>query len=362
MDIENLYNEFIDNTESDNLHNNSIDSKHKKILKESSEQIKKLSYKNFRNWDSQNDMGLKYSMTFFSKIFLGINSLIFLTQFFDILKKRINHFFEYSSMLDDIQVIKKIDHENILQDNPQNKTPGAINFPLVDNYSVTKRWLRYLYLFIQLKQNKILSNNLIWVDIGSYYGGLQGIVKKYFPNSIIFMVDFTHQLSRSYIYLKNLYPDSNHIFPKGTKGTDIDYLARESLNEVGCDYDHGTGHGIGSFLSVHEAPQRISKKNMYPSVDLLSGMILSNEPGFYKEGEYGIRIENILIVTEENENLFNFENISWAPIDKDLIEPSLLNSNDLKWLNNYHQTVFDKLSTFLTAEEKLWLQKVTLPL
>ena len=101
---------------------------------------------------------------------------------------------------------------------------------------------------------------------------------------------------------------------------------------------------------------------MYPSVDLLSGMILSNEPGFYKEGEYGIRIENILIVTEENENLFNFENISWAPIDKDLIEPSLLNSNDLKWLNNYHQTVFDKLSTFLTAEEKLWLQKVTLPL
>ncbi len=213
MDIENLYNEFIDNTESDNLHNNSIDSKHKKILKESSEQIKKLSYKNFRNWDSQNDMGLKYSMTFFSKIFLGINSLIFLTQFFDILKKRINHFFEYSSMLDDIQVIKKIDHENILQDNPQNKTPGAINFPLVDNYSVTKRWLRYLYLFIQLKQNKILSNNLIWVDIGSYYGGLQGIVKKYFPNSIIFMVDFTHQLSRSYIYLKNLYPDSNHIFP-----------------------------------------------------------------------------------------------------------------------------------------------------
>ena len=213
MDIKKLYNEFIDNTESNYLHNNSIDSKHKKILKESSEQIKKLSYKNFRNWDSQNDMGLKYPMTFFSKIFLGINSLIFFTQFFDILKKRINHFFEYSSMLDDIQVIKKMDCENILQDNPQNKTPGAINFPLVDNYSVTKRWLRYLYLFIQLKQNKILSNNLIWVDIGSYYGGLQGIVKKYFPNSIIFMVDFTHQLSRSYIYLKNLYPDSNHILP-----------------------------------------------------------------------------------------------------------------------------------------------------
>ena len=101
---------------------------------------------------------------------------------------------------------------------------------------------------------------------------------------------------------------------------------------------------------------------MFPSVGLLTGMILSNEPGFYKEGEYGIRIENILIVKEENENLLNFENISWAPIDKDLIEPSLLNSNDVEWLNRYHETVFDKLSIFLTVEEKLWLQNVTLPL
>ena len=139
-------------------------------------------------------------------------------------------------------------------------------------------------------------------------------------------------------------------------------MARASLQEIGCDYDHGTGHGIGSFLSVHEAPQRISKKNMFPSVDLIPGMILSNEPGFYKEGEYGIRIENILIVKEENENLLNFENISWAPIDKDLIEPSLLNLNDVEWLNSYHETVFDKLSIFLTAEEKLWLQNVTSPL
>lgn len=155
---------------------------------------------------------------------------------------------------------------------------------------------------------------------------------------------------------------SLHTFPKNTKGTDIDYLARVSLNEIGCDYDHGTGHGIGSFLSVHEPPQRISKKNMFPSVDLHTGMILSNEPGFYKEGEYGIRIENILIVMEEGKNMLGFENISWAPIDRDLIEPSLLSSDEIKWLNNYHQKVFDKLSFFLTSEEKLWLQEVTMPL
>ena len=90
-------------------------------------------------------------------------------------------------------------------------------------------------------------------------------------------------------------------------------------------------------------------------------MILSNEPGFYKEGEYGIRIENILIVTEVNENLYNLKIFRGPQLIRTLLV-SLLNSNDLKWLNNYHQTVFDKLSTFLTAEEKLWLQKVTLPL
>ena len=210
------------------------------------------------------------------------------------------------------------------------------------------------------KNNPIpLKKNTIYLfdSGGQYYDGTTDITR-----TVILGKPTQEQKEMFTRVLKGHISLSTHTFPKKTKGTDIDYLARSSLQEIGCDYDHGTGHGIGSFLSVHEAPQRISKKNMYPSIDLLSGMILSNEPGFYKEGEYGIRIENILIVKEENENLFNFENISWAPIDKDLIEPSLLNSNDLKWLNNYHQTVFDKLSTFLTAEEKLWLQKVTLPL
>ena len=210
------------------------------------------------------------------------------------------------------------------------------------------------------KNNPIpLKKNTIYLfdSGGQYYDGTTDITR-----TVILGKPTKEQKEMFTRVLKGHISLSTHTFPKNTKGTDIDYLARASLQEIGCDYDHGTGHGIGSFLSVHEAPQRISKKNMFPSVDLLPGMILSNEPGFYKEGEYGIRIENILIVKEENENLFNFENISWAPIDKDLIESSLLNSNDLKWLNNYHQTVFDKLSIFLTAEEKLWLQKVTLPL
>ena len=134
------------------------------------------------------------------------------------------------------------------------------------------------------------------------------------------------------------------------------------MQEINCDYDHGTGHGIGSFLNVHEAPQRISKKSMFPSVELLPGMILSNEPGYYKEGEYGIRIENIIVVKEEKENQLKFENISWAPIDKDLIDSSMLNEKELNWINDYHLKVFEKISGFLTLEEKNWLQKVTKPL
>ena len=101
---------------------------------------------------------------------------------------------------------------------------------------------------------------------------------------------------------------------------------------------------------------------MFPSVELLPGMILSNEPGYYKEGEYGIRIENIIVVKEDKENLLKFENISWAPIDKDLIDPNMLNSSELDWINDYHQRVFKKLSIFLTLEEKNWLQNVTKPL
>ena len=101
---------------------------------------------------------------------------------------------------------------------------------------------------------------------------------------------------------------------------------------------------------------------MFPSVELLPGMILSNEPGYYKEGEYGIRIENIIVVKEDKENLLKFENISWAPIDKDLIDPNILNRSELDWINDYHQKVFEKLSMFLTLEEKNWLQNVTKPL
>ena len=210
------------------------------------------------------------------------------------------------------------------------------------------------------KNNPVsLKNNCIYLSDsgGQYYDGTTDITR-----TIILGTPNKEQIDRFTRVLKGHINLSTHIFPNGTKGTDIDYLARKSLQEINCDYDHGTGHGIGSFLSVHEAPQRISKKSMFPSVELLPGMILSNEPGYYKEGEYGIRIENIIVVKEDKENLLKFENISWAPIDKDLIDPNMLNSSELDWINDYHQRVFEKLSIFLTLEEKSWLQNVTKPL
>ena len=158
------------------------------------------------------------------------------------------------------------------------------------------------------------DNNIYLVDSGGqYFDGTTDITR-----TIILGEATTEQKDRFTRVLKGHIALSNHVFEKGTKGTDIDYLARKSLQEINLDYDHGTGHGIGSFLSVHEAPQRIAKKSMFDSVELLPGMILSNEPGYYKENEYGIRTENLVVIKENNDKKLYFENISWCPIDLDL--------------------------------------------
>ena len=146
------------------------------------------------------------------------------------------------------------------------------------------------------------------------------------------------------------------IYKQGTKGSSLDSLARKSLQKIGCDYDHGTGHGVGSFLSVHEGPQRIAK---YTESEIKEGMIVSNEPGYYKKGNYGIRIENLLITKKKSRTHLFFETISWAPIDIELIEVSLLNLQELKWINWYHKEVFNKISKKLNVKETLWLKKIT---
>lgn len=154
-------------------------------------------------------------------------------------------------------------------------------------------------------------------------------------------------------------------FPKGTSGQALDSIARKPLWDVGLDYDHGTGHGVGSYLAVHEGPQRIAKSGS--SVPLQDGMILSNEPGYYKANEYGIRIENLVLVKcdaddPEGRGMMHFENLTWAPIDRNLIEAGLLTDGELAWLNEYHATVREKLLNLVNADARDWLIAATEPL
>lgn len=151
-------------------------------------------------------------------------------------------------------------------------------------------------------------------------------------------------------------------FPEGTSGAQLDAFARMALWKSGLDYDHGTGHGVGAYLSVHEGPQRISKMGHVP---LKPGMILSNEPGYYKSGGYGIRIENLCVVTPPapieggEREMMGFETLTLAPLDLNLVEKTLLTSEEVDWLNAYHARVREALSPGLDAETKAWLDEAT---
>lgn len=155
-------------------------------------------------------------------------------------------------------------------------------------------------------------------------------------------------------------------FPDGTTGTHLDTLARHALWQAGLDYDHGTGHGVGVYLGVHEGPQRIAKA--WNSVALQPGMIVSNEPGYYREGEYGIRIENLQYVTEASpidggeRDMFGFANLTWAPLARDLIDVSLLSNAEHDWVNQYHADVSSKLAASLDGDVAAWLKGACAPI
>ena len=160
------------------------------------------------------------------------------------------------------------------------------------------------------------------------------------------------------------------VFPKGTRGSQLDSFARRPLWEAGLDYAHGTGHGVGSFLSVHEGPQRISPVGSSQSggdEPLQAGMILSNEPGYYKTGEYGIRIENLVLVVEREiegaeKPMLGFETLTFAPIDRRLIEVEMLDPEELIWLNCYHAHVLAKIGPNLQGADLDWLCKACAPI
>ncbi|MCA1941551.1 MAG: M24 family metallopeptidase, partial [Caenispirillum bisanense] len=157
------------------------------------------------------------------------------------------------------------------------------------------------------------------------------------------------------------------VFPDGTTGSQLDVLARMPLWQDGVDYDHGTGHGVGSYLSVHEGPQRISK--IGNTVALKPGMILSNEPGYYKTGAYGIRLENLVAVERREvagaeRTMYGFETLTLAPFDRLLIEPALLTDDEVAWIDTYHRRVLDTLAPLLAGEPEVqrWLAEACRPL
>ena len=160
------------------------------------------------------------------------------------------------------------------------------------------------------------------------------------------------------------------VFPEGTRGAQLDTLARAALWQAGVDYAHGTGHGVGSFLAVHEGPQRIGKfSGGQAGTDepLQAGMILSNEPGYYKQGEFGIRIENLILV-EEREiacaegRYFGFETLTFAPIDKALVDTSLLTRDELRWWDDYHAKVLEIVAPQLDGDALAWATEACAPL
>lgn len=175
--------------------------------------------------------------------------------------------------------------------------------------------------------------------------------------------DVTADMKRHYtLVLKGHIAISTARFPEGTTGAQLDTLARIDLWQAGLDFDHGTGHGVGAYLSVHEGPQRIAKTGTAP---LKPGMILSNEPGYYPAGEYGIRIENLEIVTEAQDiaggerPMLGFETITLVPMDLRLVDVALLTDKERSWLNRYHDRVRSEIGPLVGVKERIWLEQAT---
>ena len=214
------------------------------------------------------------------------------------------------------------------------------------------------YRVTDKSNKKFVNGNLFLCDSGAQY--LEGTTD---VTRTIAIGKPTADMKRNFtIVLKGHISLANSIFPYGTTGNDLDILARMPLWKNNINYGHGTGHGVGSCLSVHEGPHRISKGSF---TILEPGMITSNEPGFYLTNKYGIRIENLMLVkTIKNNNnlkMLTFETLTLAPIDFNLINYNLLTKEEISWINKYHSKVFQKLSSKLENKKRDWLKKVCKP-
>ncbi|MDD4632539.1 MAG: aminopeptidase P family protein [Proteiniphilum sp.] len=208
---------------------------------------------------------------------------------------------------------------------------------------------------------QVEPEGLLLIDSGGQYkDGTTDITRT------VAVGELTKQMKTDYTrVLKGHIALATAIFPEGTRGSQLDILARKALWDNGLTYWHGTGHGIGHFLNVHEGPQNIRLEEN--STKLQPGMVTSNEPGLYRASQYGIRIENLIVTrefqkTKEFGTFYNFETITLCPIDTKPISKKLLSKKEIKWLNNYHKMVYRKLKNHLNKEEKAWLKYKTKPI
>lgn len=208
--------------------------------------------------------------------------------------------------------------------------------------------------------SKVEPKGLMLIDSGAQFmDGTTDITRT------LALGEVTHQMKQDYTHvLKGHIQIATAIYPQGTRGSQLDVLARKALWDNCLHYSHGTGHGIGHFLNVHEGPQNIRLEEN--PVTLQPGMVTSNEPGLYRANEYGIRIENLIVTQEYHTNEFgtfyNFETITLCPIDTTPIDITLLTQKEIDWLNQYHTMVYDKLSNHLNDKEKAWLKEKTKPI
>jgi Xaa-Pro aminopeptidase len=217
------------------------------------------------------------------------------------------------------------------------------------------------YRVTRATDRKIAPGELFLIDSGGQYeDGTTDITR-----TVAVGAPTAEMRERFTLVLKGHIAIARAVFPEGIAGSQLDPFARQALWARGLDFDHGTGHGVGSYLSVHEGPARISKLG---NVALKRGMILSNEPGYYKTGEYGIRIENLVLVVEgpkvegAEKPLNAFETLTLAPIDRRLIERGLLDKGEIAWLDAYHVRVAKELSPLVDDATRTWLTIATRPL
>ena len=246
--------------------------------------------------------------------------------------------------------IKKISElgaqEKLLNFRKNNKTFKFLSFPTISGSGPNGAIIHYK---ANKKSNRILKKgDLYLVDSGGQYNfGTTDVTR-------------TISLGNNQPRIRNIFTRvlkghiavANYKLKKKTSGSEIDIVARKPLKEINLNYAHGTGHGVGYFLNVHEGPHAISRGN---KVKLQEGMIVSNEPGYYEDGKFGIRIEN-LITVKRLKKKNRFENLTLAPIDKSLVEKNHLNKSEIEWLNNYHLKVFNNLKKFMNKSELIDLK------